>query len=74
MKELVVISPHLRTPTSPGKSPSIQFPSETGKLGMFEVARHDVHGEFAFLENDKSLSVGEPRDDIVYVGVGEDFH
>ena len=41
---------------------------------MFEVARHDIHGEFVFLENDKSLSVGKPRDDVAYFGVGDDFH
>jgi hypothetical protein len=55
--------------------PSIEFASETGKLGLLvEELGHDFVGEAFFLKDDKTTTMGKPCDDVGELFVGHNFH
>lgn len=67
------VGPGLRTARGSGEAPTVQLSRETGKLGRLEVLGQNIRGKGLFLVNGKARSVGEPRDDALVVGVGEDI-
>ena len=54
------------------ESPPVDLPNEAGVLGLVEVARQDRLGELGHVEDLPAAAVGEPGDDVVQLGVGQD--
>ena len=54
------------------ESPPVDLPDEAGVLGLVEVAGQDRVGELGHVEDLPAAAVGEPGDDVVQLGVGQD--
>lgn len=74
LKVLVVVRPGLRSSGDAAKIPPVEFPSEAGKLGLFEVLWQNFASKALLVVDGESLSVGQPRNDIRVVVIGENVH
>ena len=70
----MVVRPRFQSAADSGEAPTVEFSGERCELGLLEVLGHNLGGEAALLEDEESLAVGEPPDDVVVGAVVKQFH
>ena len=70
----MVVRPRFQSAADSGEAPTVEFSGERCELGLLKVLGHNLGGEAALLEDEESLAVGEPPDDVVVGAVVEQFH
>ena len=70
----MIVRATLRSLCDPNESPPIQLSGEACKFAVFKIQRHYSGRELAFLQDNESLAVGQPCNDVRDLTVGENFH
>mmetsp|Transcript_26295 Transcript_26295/g.73448 ORF Transcript_26295/g.73448 Transcript_26295/m.73448 type:complete len:203 (-) Transcript_26295:702-1310(-) len=74
LEVLVVEGAGLLAAVVPHEAPAMELACEGGVLGALEVLRQDLRHEVLRLEDGEGSAARHPRDDVLEIGVGQNFH
>ncbi len=71
---LVIICTSLGASGNAREAPPIQLSSKARELGVLEIKRHHLGSELSLLQDDESLPMWKPGDDVGNLSIGKNLH